>query len=360
MLMDYFDAYAARYKPYKGGSWCYEDGCLYQGLRLLHEATGEARWLDHLLRLIGAQVDAEGHIGGYSPNEYNIDNLLSGRALLYLHTVTGSEHYLTAAREMQAQLGGHPRTGCGNFWHKRIYPDQVWLDGLYMGLPFEIELGTATQQGYLVEDALAQLVRALNVTEDKGGLYAHGYDSSRRQAWADPETGRSPARWARALGWLAMALVDVIDDIGVERAKVVGLAGRTEELLRRVGELATASGLWLQVIDVPDLDGNYEESSASAMFAYAFLKAARLGLDVKAEAGVTALATLTSERVRPDQDGVVRFEGICHVAGLGGYGPVYRDGTPAYYLTEPIVADDPKGVGPLMMAAAERVRRAAA
>lgn len=359
MLMEYFDAYAARYKPYKGGAWCYEDGCVYQGLRLLHEATGEARWLDHLLRLIGAQVDADGRIGGYNPGEFNIDNLLSGRALIYLHKVTGSLHYLTAARLLQDQLAAHPRTDAGNFWHKKIYPAQVWLDGLYMGLPFEIELGLATRQGYLVEDALTQLLRGLDVTAEEGGLYAHGYDSSRRQGWADPETGRSPARWARALGWLAMALVDVIDDIGVDRARSIGLAARTEDLFGRLAGLATPSGLWLQVIDLPELDGNYEESSASAMLAYALMKAARMGLDVSASVGERAFAELASVRVRPDPAGVVRFEGICHVAGLGGYGPVYRDGTPAYYLSEPVVADDPKGVGPLMMAAAEKALRTA-
>jgi unsaturated rhamnogalacturonyl hydrolase len=355
MLMDYFDAYASRYQPYKGGSWCYEDGCIYQGLRQLHEATGDARWLAHLVRMVDAQVDADGRIRGYDPTEYNIDNLLSGRVLFYLHAVTGQERYLTAARSMQAQLAGHPRTETGNFWHKQIYPDQVWLDGLYMGLPFQVELGQATGQACLVGDALCQIQQALALTASTGGLYVHGTDVARKQRWADPVTGKSPAHWARALGWLAMALVDVIDDIGPARSRLIGLAQQTQAVLGAIAQFVTSDGLWLQVIDQSALPGNYTESSASAMFAYAFQKAARLGLAVDRAVGETALAGLAA-RVRPDGNGVARLEGICAVAGLGGFGAVYRDGTPAYYLTEPVVSDDAKGVGPLMMAAAEHAR----
>lgn len=359
MLMDYFDAFATRYQAYKGGSWCYEDGCIYQGLRQLYEASGQECWLAHLVRLVNAQVDANGGIAGYKPEEFNIDNLLPGRALVYLDRVTGDPRYMIAARSMLAQLQGHPRTATGNFWHKKVYPHQVWLDGLYMGLPFEIELGQAVGRPDLTADALTQIVKALELTAEPGGLYAHGCDTSREQRWADPRTGRSPARWARALGWLSMALVDVIDDIGAAEGRSSGLVAATENLLARIAPLARPSGLWLQVIDLPELPGNYEESSASAMFAYAYLKAARLGLAVDGGVGGRALTSLIGDRLTADDGGVVRFTGICHMAGLGGFGSVYRDGTPAYYLTEPVVADDSKGVGPLMMAAAERLRAAA-
>jgi len=358
MLMDYLDAYAARYRAHKGGSWCYEDGCVYQGLRLLHEATGETRWLEHLARLVNAQVDADGRIAGYRPDDYNIDNLLPGRVLFHLDRVTGEPRYMIAARSLSRQLDGHPRTATGNFWHKKIYPEQVWLDGLYMGLPFEIELGRATGRPELEADALAQIAKALELTAEPGGLYAHGCDTARAQRWADPATGRSPTRWSRALGWLSMALVDVIDDVGVAKAGTAGLVVATEDLLVRVASLARPSGLWLQVIDMPELPGNYEESSASAMFAYAFLKASRLGLSVDGAVGERALAGMVENRVRADESGTLRFAGICRVAGLGGTGAVYRDGTPAYYLTEPVVADDPKGVGPLAMAVAERAKAA--
>lgn len=353
MLTDYFDAYASAYQPYKGGPWCYEDGCVYQGLRLLGAATGDSRWSDHLRRLVDARLDADGCPSGYDPAEYNIDNVLPGRALIALHAATGDPRYLAGARLIGRQLAGHPRTVDGNFWHKRIYPDQVWLDGLYMGLPFAIELGQATGDPSLVDDALRQLARALHLTDSGDGLYAHGYDAARRQDWADPVTGRSPAHWARALGWLAMALVDIAELVDSERMETTGLARRTKALLAEIVRLQRPSGLWLQVIDLPDLAGNYEESSASAMFAYALMKAARLGLDDHRNVGLAALDALARLRVVGSP---ARFEGICLMAGLGGFGSSYRDGTPAYYLTEQVVADDPKGVGPLMMAAAEAWR----
>ncbi|MEF2070287.1 glycoside hydrolase family 88/105 protein [Consotaella aegiceratis] len=354
MLMDYFDAYARRYDPYKNGAWCYEDGCVYRGLRLLHEATSEARWYDHLKRLVDLQVSPDGTIAGYRVDEYNIDNILSGRALIYLHEVTGEARYMQAAKLLGEQLAKHPRTKAGGYWHKKTYPWQVWLDGLYMGLPFQIELGQATAEEALIEDALDQLSRALDLTDGGDGLYVHGHDESREQRWADSETGRSPAYWGRALGWLSMALVDVIDLVGLQRASVAGIAERTKALLARIIELQTPTGLWLQVIDQPDLPGNYEESSASAMFAYALQKAGRLGLPVDGAVGRQALNRLVATRLVEGPAGV-RFEGICQVAGLGGFSGRYRDGTPDYYLTEPVVADDAKGVGPLMMAAAEAV-----
>ena len=358
MLTDYLDAYAARHQPYKGGAWCYEDGCIYRGLVLLHEATGDSRWLEHLRRLADAQISPEGALAGYRIGEFNIDNILAGRALIALRRLTGEARYLTAARTLGRQLDAHPRTRSGIYWHKLVYPAQVWLDGLYMGLPFQVELGLAAGDAARVADALAQFDAALRLTwREDTRLYVHGVDEGRLQAWADPVTGQSPAHWARALGWLAMALVDVLELVGPEAAP--DLAARLAALADRLVELRTPGGLWLQVIDLPDLPGNYAESSASAMFAYALQKAARLGLAAPAagDAGGEALAALAADAIRPTAAGQ-EFAGICHVAGLGGFGDVYRDGSPAYYLTEPVVADDAKGVGPLMMAVAEARRQA--
>jgi polygalacturonase/rhamnogalacturonyl hydrolase YesR len=357
MLTAYLDAFAARYQPYKGGAWCYEDGCIYRGLALLHETTGDRRWLDHLKRLADAQVSPEGALKGYEITEFNIDNILSGRALIALHARTGDPRYLTAASLLGRQLDAHPRTRSGVYWHKSVYPAQVWLDGLYMGLPFQVELGQALREPERVTDALRQFETALRLTwREKTGLYVHGVDEGRLQAWADPVTGQSPAHWARALGWLAMAMVDVLELVGPEASPE--LTARTCSLLERLVALRRPSGLWLQVVDQPDLPGNYEESSASAMFAYALLKAARLGLAPASAgaAGAAALDALARTALRPVPGGGLEFGGIVHVAGLGGFGSVYRDGTPAYYLTEPVVADDAKGVGPLMMASAENHR----
>ncbi|WP_417721795.1 glycoside hydrolase family 88/105 protein [Salipiger sp.] len=348
-VSDYFDAFAGRYTPYKGGSWCYEDGCIYRGLVLLHEATGEARWFDHLKRLTDAQIAPDGTLAGYDAGEFNIDHILAGRCLFHLSDRTGDPRYMRAAARLAGQLAEHPRTAAGNYWHKKRYPEQVWLDGLYMGLPFQIEYGLATGAPALIDDALAQLGRALELTTGPEGLYVHGYDAVRAQGWADPQSGQSAAVWARAVGWLAMALVDICALLP-DRAP----RARTRALLDAVIAQQGASGLWPQVLDAAGLPGNYEESSASAMFAYALLRAGRLGLGPYGAAGRAGWEGLLSNRLQP-VGGELQLTGICHVAGLGGFDGTMRDGSPGYYLTEPIVADDSKGVGPLMMAGAEVV-----
>jgi len=354
---DYFDQFCKRYEPYKGGAWCYEDGCVYRGLTLLLEATGESRWLGHLVRLIEKQVSPDGSLAGYDAQEYNIDNILPGRTLLFMAARTQDPRYMVAARRLIGQLDEHPRIHSGNYWHKKRYPRQVWLDGLYMALPFQIDYALATGETPRIADALRQFAAVLDLTATDGGLYVHGYDESREQGWSDATTGKSAAVWARAVGWLAMALVDVAALLPDDQA-MLALRARTRDILLAVADRQRPSGLWQQVIDQPDLAGNYEESSASAMFAYALLRAARLGLVGEEDAGklhasgMKALEMLTRTRLTED-DGIVRFNGICQVAGLGALSGPYRDGSPSYYLTEAVVADDAKGVGPLMMAVAE-------
>lgn len=361
---DYFDEFAKRYTRYKGGSWCYEDGCVYRGLIHLFEATGDARWKAHLHRLADPQIAPDGALLGYDPHEYNIDHILAGRSLFALAKEADDPRYRLAADRLAGQLQSHPRIAAGNYWHKKRYPHQVWLDGLYMGLPFQIEYGKSTGRAGLIADALQQFSTALALTATSAGLYVHGYDDSRQQRWADPATGQSPAVWARAVGWLAMALVDSLVMLPADEA-TASLRQRTGRLLTEIkSRQVTSTGLWPQVLDAPDLEGNYEESSASAMFAYALMRAARHGLlepdrtEALAAAGRQALDALQYTRIVADAEGITRFTTIVHVAGLGGFEGNYRDGSPGYYLTEPVVADDAKGVGPLMMAYAESLMAA--
>ena len=347
MLTDYLDEYATRYRPYKGGNWCYEDGCIYRGLELLHQETGDPRWLSHLIRMVDARIGPDGALAGYNLSDYNIDNILPGRALLYLHGLTGEGRYMAGADLLARQLATHPRTRSGVYWHKLRYPWQIWLDGIYMGQPFRIAHAQATAQPEAVADSLAQIDTALQALIDPAaGLYRHAYDEAREQPWADRQTGQSPAFWARAIGWLAMALVDVADLVGDD---FVPLRGRTVDLLNRIAALRQPGGLWLQVIDRPDLAGNYQESSTSAMFTYALLRGARLGLVDPAEG---LAKTLFAQTVQPKAAGGFEMVEICEVAGLGTFEGRFRDGSAEYYLTERRVADDAKGVGPLMMAAA--------
>lgn len=360
-LLVYCDAYAARFTPYKGGNWCYEDGLIYLGLIALHEATSDPRWLVHLRRLADARIGPDGALDGYDLSEYNIDNILAGRALFTLSDEVGDLRYRDAANVLITQLKNHPRTESGNYWHKLRYPWQVWLDGLYMGLPFQIEYGLREGHAELVEDALAQLQTALaQMFRPETGLHAHAWDEKRLQPWADAVTGFNPDHWARANGWLAMALVDSCALLGADRSAATGLADATSALLRRVAELQTGRGLWLQVPDQPTLDGNYEEMSASAMFTYAFLKARRIGLLSAQDAlpgrkGFDALEQVILQAER--SAGGMGFGPMCHVAGLGGFKGQFRDGSAAYYLSETICEDDPKGVGPLMAAIAEAIRQ---
>ncbi len=346
MLTDFFDAYTTAYKPYKDGRWCYEDGLIYRGLELLHKTTGESRWLDHIKQRVDAQITQDSKLVGYDQSDYNIDNIMSGRALMYLYETTGDARYLATAETLVDQLSTHPRTNSGVYWHKLRYPWQVWLDGLYMGLPFQISYGLKTENAALVEDALQQLDKALVMTfVPATGLYCHAVDEARKQRWANPETGQSPAHWARSLGWLAMALVDVAELVGEKR--FAPLRARAEVFLANVLRLRGADGLWLQVIDQPELAENYKETSASAMFVYGLLKGRALGL--VPDQTTDFFGPLGDFAVKPKSGGGFEMVEICEVAGLGPFENRYRDGSAEYYLSERVVADDAKGVGPMMM-----------
>ncbi len=361
MLQTYFDDYARRYEYYKGGAWCYEDGCLYRGLITLYQSSGDRHWLDHVTRLVRGQIDAQGRLVGYEIDEFNIDNILPGRALVFLYELTGDAAWLDAAAPLARQLDTHPRTGSDVYWHKLRYPHQIWLDGLYMALPFKIEYACAVSRLDTVEEALHQFSTALDLTYDRdAALYRHGYDESRQQQWADPQSGLSPAHWARSIGWLAMAFVDIIENLPTGAARQ-DLILRASALASRLLALQTPDHRWLQVIDRPDVRGNYAESSATAMFSYFLQKLARLeGLAAFAHAGQESFRSLVEHELRPDETGTSRLQNICCVAGLGGFNGRYRDGTVEYYLSEEIRADDIKGVGPLMMAFAETLRTPAA
>ncbi|MFY0617463.1 glycoside hydrolase family 88/105 protein [Shimia sp.] len=345
MLAQYFDTLAAQHIPYKGGAWCYEDGLIYFGLEALHRASGDPRWLAHIERLIAPQVGTGVGLAGYHMSDYNIDNIFSGRALLYLHEVSGDEKWLERAGLLAKQLQTQPRTKSGVYWHKLRYPWQIWLDGLYMGLPFQIAYAQRVGAPGLVDDALQQLRTALEITYiPETRLYAHAFDEARAQQWASPKTGVNSAHWARAVGWLAMALVDIAELVGHQKFKP--FRQDTSRLLNQIAELRQPSGLWLQVIDQPRLAGNWEETSASAMFAYALLKGQLLGLWDGPGAEIREMVIKRS--VASDEGNTLRMVDICHVAGLGTFEGRYRDGTAEYYISEDIITDDPKGVGPLM------------
>lgn len=364
MIDTFFRRYAEGYQGYKAGRWCYEDGCFYKGLADLYLADG-AGWVPPvLIEQVDRMVAPDGTIAGYRPEEYNLDNINAGKVLFLLAERSGDGRYVKAQHALREQLKGHPRTCGRNFWHKKAYPWQVWLDGLYMAQPFLARYSLEHEDGAALADVRHQFDSVRRLMRDpRTGLYFHGYDESRASKWADPQTGLSPCFWSRAIGWFAMALVDLVDIVPASHVD-------REFYGELLGEVASAvlawqgeDGLWMQVMDQPSRSGNYPESSASAMFAYAFLKGRRLGVldDRFAEAARKAFDGIVARYLQVDGERAA-LGGICQMAGLGDINGEfgYRDGTFAYYVGEPVVENDPKGVGPLMMAWAELRRLAEA
>lgn len=345
----FVEAYIRSWKPYKD-FWNYEDGMIWLGALDLYDATGDTALLDFVRTEAERRIIPAGDMPTFDPGEYNIDNIHAGRILPRLFTVTGDDRYRRAMNRQFSQLLSHPRTQSGNYWHKQIYPWQVWLDGLYMAQPFQTAYARAAGQPELFADTVRQFLAVESNLKADNGLYHHGWDESRTERWADPVTGRSPCVWSRAMGWWVMALADVCEAAeGLDgREDIARLLTDSLNALRRVRK---PGGLWYQVADQGDRAGNYEETSGSLMIAYALMKATRLsvtGPDAASE-GLAALRLICDRFVTPSA-----LKGICGVAGLGN--TPYRDGSYAYYLSEKITPNDPKGVGALMMALSEGLR----
>jgi unsaturated rhamnogalacturonyl hydrolase len=346
---------ASRHSP---GSypWHYETGLILLAIWKLARKTGDAELSAYVKSCAEALVAPDGTIRGYRTDEFNLDQINAGKILLELAAEYGDPRYAAAAKTLRAQLAGQPRTAAGGFWHKKIYPFQMWLDGLYMQAPFAVRWGLENGDAELVDDACEQLLLVEEKTRDPaGGLLYHAWDESRKQLWSDPDNGRSPHAWGRAMGWYSMALVDCLDLLPAahpKRAAVAAVFGRTAKTIAAYRDPKT--GIWLQVLDQAGRPGNYPEASASSMFCYALAKGVSLGIIPDSEySGVAsaAFAALTDRYVAVDAAGNASLSGICKVAGLGG--EPYRDGSFSYYIGEPVVADDFKGVGPYILAAME-------
>ena len=349
----YTKAFLAAYTPYKT-YWNYEDGCVLKGCIDVYRATGDSDYRDFVLRYLETYVTPEGDIPNYETRQYNIDSINCGKALFFALEETGDERYLKAIEYHMKRLSEHPRCVCNNFWHKENYPNQVWLDGLYMAQPFYMEYEVKFDGLRKADDILAQFanVRKYLYNAEKGLNY-HAWDEAKIQPWCDKETGLSPNFWLRSTGWYLMALVDCIGLYGDEGLKAIFRESLDGVLRYQDAE----TGLFYQVIDHAETQGNYTETSGSAMIAYALMKGARLGVldaDKYLPIGVRVFESLVANKLKANADGKVELTDICWVAGLGP--GEKRDGSVAYYLSEPRVSDDSKGVGPFMMAWAEYLR----
>ena len=307
-----------------------------------------------------AIIDDEGRIYKYKKSHYSLDHICPGRTLFRLYDLTGKPKYRAAMDTLYSQLQAQPRTADGGFWHKAIYPGQMWLDGLYMALPFYTEytnryVKDSLQRAANYADIVHQFTLIYGHTFDPvTGLLRHAWDSTREMFWCDPETGQSAHAWGRAMGWYVMALVDVAERLpdGPGKDTLAQLLTVVYGSLSLYADAAT--GMWYQVLDSPYREGNYLEATASAMFVYGWLKAVRLGLLGGREAAVQAYEALLRTFVT-EENGLVNLNHCCEVAGLGG--KQHRKGDFQYYISEPIRANDPKGIGPLIWAALEYENR---
>jgi len=337
------------------GDWGYVTGTVLRGFEDLWRRTGDNRYFDYIKKTVDRAVTDNGNIQGYKLSNYNIDEINEGRMLLFLYKETGEEKYKKAAELLRSQLASQPRTSEGGFWHKKRYPHQMWLDGLYMGSPFYAEYGKLFNEPEDFDDVANQLILMEKHARDpKTGLLYHGWDESKTQDWADSVTGCSPSFWGRAIGWYAMAVVDVLDYLPMncsKRDSVIAIFQRLSEAVSNVQDDST--GVWWQVMDQGDREGNYLESSVSCMLTYAIAKGIRQGyLDRKTYKPIVekAYQGILKEFITENPDSTINLTQTCITAGLGNG----RDGTYEYYVYKTgIQSNDGKAVGPFITASLE-------
>ena len=306
-----------------------------------------------------AIIDSTGVIYKYRKDKYSTDHVCPGRTLFGLYDLTGKEKYRAAMDSLYSQLQSQPRTPEGGFWHKALYPNQMWLDGLYMAQPFYAEytnryVADSLQRAENYKDIAHQFTLVFDHTLDPAtGLLRHAWDSSHSMFWCNPETGQSDHAWGRAMGWYVMALVDVIELLpaGEPQDALVRLLNSCFQAIPLYAD--ARSHMWFQVLDQPYREGNYLEATASVMFVYAMLKGTRLGVleGITREDACVRYEEMLRTFVRTDAQGLVNLDSCCEVAGLGGKDN--RRGDYDYYIHEPVRSNDPKGIGPLIWAALE-------
>ena len=335
----------------KPPAWNYIDGCMITALLSAAEITGDKKYSDFAEKFINYYISDDGSIRGYTIDNFNLDDINEGRVLFDLYSATGKEKYKNAILLLREQLEKQPRTITGSFWHKKIYPHQVWLDGIYMAQVFYVRFQQEFGGGSIT-DTMHQIrnVRQYMFDEDKKLLY-HGLDCSKSIFWADKKTGLSSSFWLRAIGWFTVALADIIGylDDGSDRDEISGIF---REVIAGIEQYADPeTGMYWQVVDQGGREGNYLETSGSSMIAYAMMKGARLGvLDKKyAQQGRKTFDGICEKYLKFDDNGELNLGGICLMAGLGPDGDRRRDGSFEYYISEPVVENDAKGVAPFVL-----------
>ena len=336
----------------KEPKWNYTQGLVLKSIYQVWEKTNDRKYFDYVKSYADTMIYPDGSIRSYKSSEYNLDRINSGKILFPLYAQTQIPAYKAAIDSLRNQILTHPRTSEGGFWHKKIYEHQMWLDGIYMASPFLAQYAAVFNEPALFDDVAHQiLLIAKHTYNPETGLYYHGWDESKTQKWANPETGQSPEFWSRSIGWYMMALVDVLDFLPEnhpQRGDIIEILQKLSASLEKYQDRETR--LWYQVTDKGGAQGNYLESSASAMFIYTWAKGAQNGyLDQShLDKANVAYDGYIRQFIKTNEDGTISVTSGCAVAGLGGN--PYRDGSYKYYISEPIRDNDPKATGPFIMA----------
>jgi unsaturated rhamnogalacturonyl hydrolase len=343
----------------KSPKWTYPTAIVLDAAEKIYEKTGKKEYSDYITSFGDKLIQEDGTILTYELDKYNIDFLNSGNVLLYLYEKEKKEKYLKALQTLRSQIDGQPRTSEGGFWHKKIYPNQMWLDGLYMGEPFYTHYTKDFVKGADADKAYNDIVNQFDLIQkhlldQKTGLLYHAWDESKEQAWANKQTGQSPNFWSRAMGWYGMAMVDVLDYLPQNhpgRAKLISYIKSYTDALIKVQDKET--GLWYQVLDKGGEKGNYLEATGSSMFVYTMMKSVNKGYLPKSYKAYAKKGYdgIIKNLITVDENGVVNLNKCCAVAGLGG--KPYRDGSYEYYVNEEIRSNDAKGTGPFILASLE-------
>ena len=341
--------------------WEYTPTLMARAFVELYNETGDTVYLNHAQRFADQFINEDGAILTYKQSLYNMDRIQGGNFLILLNALNPQPQYLTAIETLRDQLRAQPRTAEGGFWHKQVYEHQMWLDGLFTGTTFYARYAAWKPEPEAWSDIANQFLTVDKHTRKANGLNHHGWDESRQMAWSDSVTGCSAETWGRAEGWYVMALVDVLELMPAdqpERPELIAILNRVMEALMAVQDKDTH--LWYQVPDKGNQEGNYMESTCSAMYCYAMAKGVRIGvLDKKyKKEAQQVLEGLKAHKIVTNEDGTLSLIDCCAVAGLGGN--PFRDGTYDYYIHERIRKDDPKGVAPLILACLELHRIAPA
>ncbi|MFC6858735.1 glycoside hydrolase family 88/105 protein [Zunongwangia atlantica] len=339
--------------------WSYTNGLVLTAAKGVFQQTKKEKYYNYIYDYADVLIEDNGTIKTYDIEKYNLDMIKSGDVLLYLYPKTKEDRFKKAADTLRKQLDGQPKTSDGGFWHKKRYTHQMWLDGLYMAEPFYAHYTQMFSEDEEAQKAYDEIVRQFDLIQEhtldeETGLLYHGWDESKEQKWANKETGTSPNFWSRAMGWYGMAMVDVLDYLPEDhpgREKIIGYLESYAEALLKVQDQET--GLWYQVLDKGDKEGNYLEATGSSMFVYTFAKAVNNGYlpEKYLDEAEKTYQGILDNLITVEEDGTVNLNQCCAVAGLGG--DPYRDASFEYYVNEKIRSNDPKGTGPFILASLE-------